>query len=218
MMHDEHLKTLLRAAAADIDVPAAPAEALARAGRTRRRRRRVVAGTAAAAAVAAAALAVPSLAPPSGPTSSPGRPAAAGSSGCVVNVPRAALPAWARAGFSDPHPRAAYVRSRNGDMVAILFAQPLSSPPSAEHSNKILWVARPEPAAATSSVRDPALRIRASLAGVSTTVTRVVPDGPGPSTIDLPEPGCWHLTLRWQGRSDVLDLAYSRPDGTTARP
>jgi hypothetical protein len=208
MTQDEHLRTLLRAAAADIDVPAAPAEALARAGRTRRRRRRVLAGIASAAAVTAVAVAIPLLTARSGSVSPPGQPAGAQASECVDSVPRAVLPVWARAGFSDPEPRAAYVRSRNGDMLAILFAQPLSSPPSAEHSNKILWVSRPLPAAGTSPVRDPALRIRASLVDGGKVVTRVVPDGPGPSTIDLPEPGCWHLTLRWQGRTDVIDVAY----------
>jgi hypothetical protein len=93
-------------------------------------------------------------------------------------------------------------------MVAILFAQPLTSPPSGDHSNKILWVARPSSGASASPVQDPALRIRATLADGSTVVTRVVPGGPGPSTIDLPSPGCWHLTLRWQGRTDVLYVAY----------
>ncbi len=208
MTQDEHLRTLLRAAAADIDVPAAPAEALAQAGRTRRRRRRVVAAVATSAALAAVAVAVPLLGIRSGPDSEPGQPAAAGASGCVDEVPRAVLPVWARAGFSDPEPRAAYLRSRDGQMVAILFAQPLSSPPSRDHSNKILWVARPASGAGTSTAPDPALHIRASLADGSTTVTRVVPGGPGPSTIDLPEPGCWHLRLRWEGRTDVLDLAY----------
>jgi len=208
MTQDDHLRTLLRSAAADIDVPAAPAEALALAGRTRRRRRRVVAAVATSAALAALAVAVPLLGVRSGSDTSPGRPVSAGASGCVNQAPRAVLPVWARAGFSDPEPRAAYLRSRDGEMVAILFAQPLSSPPSADHNNKILWVPRPSSGAGTSTVQDPALHIRASLADDSRTVTRVVPGGPGPSILDLPEPGCWHLRLRWQGRTDVIDLAY----------
>jgi hypothetical protein len=208
MTQEKHLETLLRAAAAEIDVPAAPAQALARAGRMRRRRRRVIAATAGAAVVAAVAVAVPFVAGWSGSGSSPGQFAGPGSSGCVDHVSKALLPTWARAGFSDPEPRAAYVRSREGSIVAILFAQPLTSPPSADHNNKILWVARPLPSASTSSVQDPALHITASLTGDPPTVRRVVPSGPGPSIIDLPKPGCWHLTLRWEGRTDVLDVAY----------
>jgi hypothetical protein len=208
MTQEKHLETLLRAAAAEIDVPAAPAQALARAGRMRRRQRRVIAATATAALVAAVAVAVPFVAGGSGSGSSPGRFAESGPSGCVEHVSQAVLPTWARAGFSDPEPRVAYLRSREGNMVAILFAQPLSSPPSAEHNNKILWVARPLPTASTSSVQDPALRVTASLAGDPTTITRVIPGGPGPSIINLPKPGCWHLTLRWEGRTDVLDVAY----------
>jgi hypothetical protein len=209
MTHDEHIRTLLRAAVADIDVPTAPAQALARAGRARRRRRRVVAATAGAAVLAVTAVATPLLSARSGSASAPGQPAGAGAPECVDRVPPAVLPTWARAGFSDPEPRATYLRSRDGDMLAILFGQPLRSPPSPDRNNKILWVARPQPGASPSVVQDPALRIKASLGDGSTTVTRVVPDGPGPSTIDLPQPGCWHLTLRWQGRTDVIDVAYA---------
>jgi hypothetical protein len=39
-------------------------------------------------------------------------------------------------------------------------------------------------------------------------VRHIVPTGPGPSTIDLPEAGCWRLTLSWSGRKDSVDLAY----------
>jgi hypothetical protein len=33
----------------------------------------------------------------------------------------------------------------------------------------------------------------------------------GPSIIDLPKPGCWHLTLQWGENSDTLNLVYLAP-------
>jgi hypothetical protein len=43
------------------------------------------------------------------------------------------------------------------------------------------------------------------------TATRVVDGGPGPSIIDLPKPGCWHLALQWGDNSDTLNLACLAP-------
>jgi hypothetical protein len=37
---------------------------------------------------------------------------------------------------------------------------------------------------------------------------REVAEGPGPSTLDLPAPGCWTLDLRWADRTDTLRLSY----------
>ncbi|WP_432868853.1 hypothetical protein [Microbispora rosea] len=54
---------------------------------------------------------------------------------------------------------------------------------------------------------DPLL-IEARLDGSGPPVTREVPGGPGPSGVDLPEAGCWHVTLRWSGHVDTLRLRY----------
>lgn len=207
MIGETEVVELLRAAVDDVDVSGAPARELAAAGRRRRRRRHVVAGAAAAAAVAVVAVTAPlalgradqhgtsaGASPGSAPTS------AAGS--CVERVPSRVLPSWARTGFSDPRPRIPYVLGDQGDIVAILFAQPLAAPPAADHGNKILWVS---PVADGSS-----LHITATLPD-GTTAERVVDGGPGPSIIDLPSPGCWHLTLEWAGQTDTLDLAYVAP-------
>lgn len=51
--------------------------------------------------------------------------------------------------------------------------------------------------------------ITATLAGSTRTATVSVPGGPGPSTIDLPAPGCWTLHLRWSGHTDELKLHYA---------
>jgi hypothetical protein len=203
MITDEEMVALLNDAACDVDVPPAPAEALARSGLARRRRRRVL-----GVAVAAVAAAVGVGAPLTVAALRPGREPVASAAGCVARVPAAVLPHWARAGFSGGSPRIPYVLSTNGDMVAVLFAQPLTSPAAADHNNKILWVARPGQGSGDQAGSGSSLRIEASLSD-GTSVTRTVPGGPGPSIIDLPKPGCWHLTLRWSGRTDDLDLGYA---------
>ena len=98
---------------------------------------------------------------------------------------------------------------RSGEIAAILFGDPLSSPPSTEHTNKVLWVAR------EASTSAPTLTISAQLMDgatpVGAAVERHVDGGPGPSIVDLPDPGCWRLTLTWGDRTDSLDLEYVRP-------
>jgi hypothetical protein len=101
-----------------------------------------------------------------------------------------------------------------GQMVAVLFGYPLSQPPAEGRNNKILWVAGP----AAPTPHDPSVRldyndllIEARLGGRGEPVQRRIAGGPGPSIVDLPEPGCWRLTLRWSGRTDIIDLEYSAP-------
>ncbi|WP_236050185.1 hypothetical protein [Paractinoplanes ovalisporus] len=116
-----------------------------------------------------------------------------------------ALPEWARAGFSWDGSGTKHVYGAKGDIMAILFGYPLTSPPAPDRGNKILWVAR-EPIE-----RGGDLEIRAALAGTTVTAERTVAGGPGPSIIDLPRPGCWHLTLTWADGADSLDLTYGVP-------
>jgi hypothetical protein len=125
---------------------------------------------------------------------------------CSSVVETGVLPLWARAGFSEARPRSAHVTGRTGAIMAVLFANPLVSPPAHGHDNKILWVARTTPAhAATLSIR--AQRMSGTTS-IGAPVSRRVAGGPGPSIVDLPAPGCWRLTLSWYGHSDTLDLRY----------
>jgi hypothetical protein len=185
--------TLLQRTASGLDVRDAPVEEIVRAGRRRARRRLVaqVAGT--VAAVAAVAVLVPL-----GIGARHTEPAAPW--GCAATVAPAALPEWARTGFSEPEPTMPYVLGDGGQIAAILFGS-LTSPPEAGRSNKVLWVAR-EPAAPGP------LLIVARRGPDDVPVVREVAEGPGPSTLDLPAPGCWTLDLRWADRTDTLRLNY----------
>jgi hypothetical protein len=121
---------------------------------------------------------------------------------------RGVLPTWARTGFSDPRPRMPHVIGRHGRIAAIVFGDPLLSPPIEGRSNKILWVAR-ELTTSASDLRIRAQRVRGGRL-VGEAVRRLVPRGPGPSIIDLPSPGCWRLALRWSDQRDELSLRYGR--------
>ncbi len=124
---------------------------------------------------------------------------------CRSPVDQDVLPAWARAGFSEPRPRIANVVGRKHEIVAILFAH-LRSPPARRHANKILWVAR-RPSLSASPLRIRARRLHDG-GPAGRVVSKTIPFGPGPSYVDVPSRGCWRMQLRWGNRSDELALAY----------
>jgi hypothetical protein len=75
-----------------------------------------------------------------------------------------------------------------------------------------LWVWRDvSGGAAGSTGTGGTLRMTAQLAGTDTVVTTGLPQPAGPSTVDLPRPGCWRITLYWPGGTDTIDLDYARP-------
>jgi hypothetical protein len=99
-----------------------------------------------------------------------------------------------------------HVLGASGNVVAILWGFPLLSPAPRDHNNKILWVSR----VATnpgSSLRIAAQRMTGARS-LGAPIGRIVMGGPGPSTINLPSPGCWRVTLRWSRSVDSLDLQY----------
>lgn len=113
------------------------------------------------------------------------------------------LPVWARAGFTDKEPKMPVVHSRTRALVAIIFADPLSSPQRPGASNKILWVTdAPAPAG------EPLL-ISGELEGGSAVSHTSVDGGPGPSYLDVPKPGCWVFQLSWGAHRDVIALTYA---------
>ena len=143
---------------------------------------------------------------PAGASSAPasaGQPSlSAASNGCAGQPPISSLPTWARAGFTPPDLAMPHVMGASGNIVAILWSpkNALHAPPLPNRGNKILWASRvdgPGP-----------LVIRATLAGSARTAAVSLPDGPGPSYVNLPAPGCWTLHLSWGGHTDQLMLRY----------
>ena len=148
-------------------------------------------------------------------TSQPSPPSAPspGPSTCAP-VRTDALPSWAWAGFSNPKAGGIpWVLGEDGNILAVLFGQPLSAPEAKDHANKILWVSQHgqnpmEPLvvevwpSGTVMRPNPVSRI-------------VIPGGPGPSYLNLPAPGCWHLDLSWDNgkQHDTMDLAYVKRAG-----
>ena len=113
------------------------------------------------------------------------------------------LPVWALSGFSDPTETPPFARSASGDLVAIVFGNPLRADPSAQGpQNKILWVTRTPPQATDQ------LTITARLEN-SDQVTEIdLHQAPGPSIVDVPTPGCWLMQLRWGEHTDTIALRY----------
>ena len=120
---------------------------------------------------------------------------------CTTSVQTGVLPTWAQGGFNPPTRPMPHVLGANGDIVAILFGQPLRSPARAERANKILWVSRVDHGG-------DALKIKATLNGSSIAATRNVAGRPGPSIIDLPAAGCWSFALSWSHHLDRMSIPY----------
>jgi len=96
-----------------------------------------------------------------------------------------------------------------GEIVAILWGGPKTSlfapRRKGQENNKILWAARqPLPVMSLAP-----MSIRATLNGTRVFASRVLPNGSGPSYVDLPAPGCWTLNLSWAGHRDQVDLWYT---------
>lgn len=111
-----------------------------------------------------------------------------------------APPAWA----TDNAPELPYVISTDATVVGYLFARPLRATKS---DDKILWYVR--------LPRDGhSLHIEARPRGGPAPVVRVAEpadSSPGeiyPSLVDVPTPGCWHVTLSWGPHTDAVDLRY----------
>ncbi len=124
---------------------------------------------------------------------------AAGGYSCPDVIKPALIPAWARTGFSDPEPEAPYVMGEDGAIVGILFG-PLTSPHAKGRGNKVLWVVQEDSGP---------LRIEARLAAGDDPVA--IESVTGPSYLDLPSPGCWHLDLTWAGHTDSVDIGVGTP-------
>jgi hypothetical protein len=87
-------------------------------------------------------------------------------------------------------------------LIGVLFGYPLTSRPVTPNDgkNKILWVSREHAGQ---------MEAHAQLVGSAQVVDiGLVPVGP--SYVDMPAPGCWHLTLDGPGWTDTIDLVYNK--------
>lgn len=212
MEFEEQVSVALRAAAGTITPPVDQLVRAAEREGERLRRRRSRLGVAAGGAVGLAAAGIVAFGPGLR-AQAPARPPAGGSAtssaaACPVPVETGPPPTWASTGFSDPAASGVpFVVGAQGHIAAILFGYPLSVPEAAGRSNKVLWVSRAEQQPMKPLV------IEARLADSTQSVHREIPGGPGPSSLDLPQPGCWHLSLSWDGgqQRDTMDLTYTSP-------
>ena len=123
-------------------------------------------------------------------------------SSCSFKLTKGDLPVWAREGFSPPFNATPFVTSQRGDLIGVVFGYPLKSPrvkPN-DGNNKILWLSREHAGQ---------MEVHAQLVGSSQVVDVGFVDV-GPSIIDVPKPGCWHLTLHGLGWTDTIDLVYNK--------
>ena len=109
------------------------------------------------------------------------------------------LPAWARAGFDPPTDPVSHWVGDEQAIVAVPFGWPLRDRQPQGRDNKILWIAR--------SGQGP-LSIVAVEQRTGESVTQELPQGPGPSVVTMPRPGCWRFTLRWADQHDELLVRY----------
>jgi hypothetical protein len=202
---DPPIAALLHEAADGVGVPAAPIAAITARGERRRRHRRLARGGSAALAVVGLVGAVAVARARDDGVARPVPAAPSVVAECPARLTPQLIPEWARAGFSEAQPRSPLVLGDRGTIVAIVFGNPLLAPTDPDqHSNKILWVTRDAPAPGP-------LRIDAVPEDGGPAVERSVPEGPGPSIVDLPAAGCWRLTLTWNGGTDTMRLRYTPP-------
>jgi hypothetical protein len=137
--------------------------------------------------------------PPAGASSAPG--------GCgKTPVWFGGMPPWTAS--ANPPAGTPYALSREGNLVAVLFVQPLRAGENVNNpANKILWISRePRQGAELRLV----LR-RADGTGDPVETVEYADSSPGeiyPSLVDVPTPGCWSVTATWGPNTATLELAY----------
>lgn len=115
-----------------------------------------------------------------------------------VNV---VLPTWARAGWSPPKQLVSHLIGTDQAIVAVPFGWPLRDPAHqpTDHANKILWIATADGGP---------LHIVATEQATGETVIKELPNGPGPSIVDMPRAGCWRFALTWGKQRDEMFIRY----------
>jgi hypothetical protein len=116
-------------------------------------------------------------------------------------------PGWVSRSSPNPPTNLPFAVSAQHNVVGFLFGYPLAGYRRSDPTNKVLWIVR------TPRHGHP-LVLTARPLGTSHPIVRErlsADSGPGeiyPSIVNLPSPGCWHVTLRWHHASASLNLQY----------
>src|SRR5262249_16353254 len=108
--------------------------------------------------------------------------------------------------FQPPYTGWPFVYSKRGDMVAVLFGYPMTAPhdEQSNRNNKILWVSK------TGGL---SMTVDAQLVG-SAQIVHLGDVPVGPSIVDGPTDGCWHMTMHLRGNgdqwTDTVDVVYRK--------
>ena len=130
---------------------------------------------------------------------------------CETAVHRdAEFPEWSR--DANPPPGLAFVESTNGAAIGVLFVDPLIAGQRDDgRANKILWIVREPRNGSDLVIEGTTVEGNATIGDV-----RLAADSsPGeiyPSSIDVPEAGCWTLDLRWDSNSATVVVPYAAAD------
>jgi hypothetical protein len=105
-----------------------------------------------------------------------------------------------------------YVMSHEGNLVGVLFANPLAAPPMPDPGphNKILWISK-----VPRDGNPLRLTLTPSGGGRPVTVEQPANSSPGeiyPSIVDVPKAGCWTVSAEWGTNRATLELTYVPPD------
>ena len=101
-----------------------------------------------------------------------------------------------------------YVMSHEGNLVGVLFANPLAAPPRPDPGphNKVLWISK-----AARDGNPLRLTLTPSGGGQPVTVEQPANSSPGeiyPSIVDVPKAGCWTVTAEWGTNRATFELTY----------
>jgi hypothetical protein len=104
-----------------------------------------------------------------------------------------------------------YVMSHEGNLVGVLFADPLAAPPRPDPGphNKILWISK-----APRDGKPLHLTLTPSGGGPAVTVEQPADSSPGeiyPSIVDVPRVGCWTVSAEWGANRATLELTFVPP-------
>jgi len=143
----------------------------------------------------------PAVSPPPGARVVPG--------GCgSTKVFEDSVPAWIDVATAHNTPRVPYVLAVEGTAVGLIFVSPMRAGHPENPSNKVIWAVRV--LRDRSSLEITGHPLGATSPSIRQTVQAGVPAEGNiyRSIVDVPNPGCWHFDLSWNGQHAAVELEY----------